>query len=104
MALGVTVHFFLAPFASISDNPALTKSSGIRPTDPDQVAQVPVSLNRGRADVRHGQGSRSLKKDDQGPLFHRFLTSVEIAQGPLFSIDDHSHSSRARSRTSEFLG
>ena len=59
------VHFSLAPFASISDNPALTHSGGISACDFGSAA---YGSNRGKA-RRFGAGiSRSLKKDDTGPL------------------------------------
>jgi hypothetical protein len=35
MLLGVQAHFFLAPFAPISDNPALTKSAAFERPYPD---------------------------------------------------------------------
>jgi len=36
IALGAIAHFSLAPFASMGDNPALTKSGWFRPAKPDE--------------------------------------------------------------------
>src|SRR5467141_2943309 len=71
------------------------------PTIPD--GRRAERQGRSRA-FRRGQESRSLKKDANGPAFHSFFTSVEIAQGFLFSSDDDSNSNGARARNGEFLG
>src|SRR6267378_3630574 len=71
------------------------------PTIPD--GRRAERQGRSRA-FRRGQESRSLKKDANGPAFHSFFTSVEIAQGFLFSSDDDCNSNGARARSCELLG
>src|SRR5712692_6607687 len=111
-ACGKTVHgvctsvnafsyFSLAPYAPIRDNPALTHNGGSWADNSRRAAHGATGVGRA---FRHGQESRSLKKDANGAAFHSFFTTVEIAQGFLFSSDDNCNSNGARTRNCEFLG
>jgi len=72
MALSVTAHFSLAPFASISDNPALSKNGRIRPAYPDGSRSLKQVETGAEQTFGTGNNSRSLKKDDPGPLSTAF--------------------------------
>jgi hypothetical protein len=86
----VFAHFSLAWYASIRDNPALSNSD----------VDLACTLGRGRSPDIRGTATqhfparaepRSLQKDADGPAFHSFFTSVEIARDEYSLCDDNSH-------------
>jgi hypothetical protein len=74
----VFVHFSLAPFTPIGDNPALSRSSGTWASKSKRVARGATGAKQ---NVPAREQTRSQKDKASGPAFHSFFTSVEIPKG-----------------------